>query len=743
VTALAGTLPSDERTLPEQGSVLGFVDRDGAECRLNLLVEGAHCAACIQAVEGAVAAEPGVTEARLNLTLRRLTLRWHGDAADADRLAARIEAAGYKVVPFDPEFLEQSDQQTWRSLLRALAVAGFAASNAMMLSIPVWVGFATDMAEGTRLLLQAISGLVAVPAVLYGGRLFYQSAWNALRAGRTNIDVPITLGLLLTLGISMVELLRGGPHVYFDSAASLLFVLLLGRVLEFRVRARARQTLEQFLLMQSRGATRVMDDGTLAHLRAADILPGMVLLVRPGEQVPVDGTILSGHSEMDRAAVTGEPVPLSVAPGDALVAGMINGGGALHLRADRAMADSHLAEMARLVEAAETRRGHMVALADKVSAIWTPIIHACAAGTFLYWLFLGGAGFATSLLYAVAVLIIACPCAIGLAVPAVQVVSRGALLRRGILLRGGDVLERLAAVNRVVLDKTGTLTEGRPRLLRDPSRDPAALSLAAGLAAHSLHPLARALAAAMPAGSAVELVGDVREVPGAGLEWQGAQGAVRLGSAGFCGVAPGFGAGETEAASTVWLSRPGVPPVCFRFADTVRAEAAELVADLKRAGLAPSILSGDAQGPVAELAKRLDVPAVAAADPATKLAALEALRAQGAHVLMVGDGVNDAPALAGADVSASFTHGAPVSQCAADIVLPAGRLTLLPEAMRISRRALGLMRQNMIIAAIYNAALVPVAMTGHVTPLAAAIAMSVSSLTVTLNALRAGWGRWT
>ena len=244
--------------MPAQGgSVQGFVEQVAGECRLNLLVDGAHCAACIQAVEMAVAGEPGLVEARLNLTLRRLSLRWRGDPALGDRLAAKVKDAGYTSVPFDPAFLENSDQQAWRHLLRSLALAGFASSNAMMLSIPVWVGIATDMAEGTRLLLQAISALVAIPAVILGGRVFYRSAWAAVRAGRTNIDVPITLGLLLTLGISMAELMRGGAHVYFDSAASLLFVLLLGRVLEFRVRARARHTMEQFLLLQSRGATRV------------------------------------------------------------------------------------------------------------------------------------------------------------------------------------------------------------------------------------------------------------------------------------------------------------------------------------------------------------------------------------------------------------------------------------------------------------------------------------------------------
>lgn len=332
-------------------------------------------------------------------------------------------------------------------------------------------------------------------------------------------------------------------------------------------------------------------------------------------------------------------------------------------------------------------------------------------------------------------LIIACPCAIGLAVPAVQVVSRGALLRRGILIRGGDVLERLANIDRVVLDKTGTLTVGRPSLLPDPGRDPADLYLAASIAAHSLHPLARALAAAV---NVTPVAGSVREVSGAGLEWAGPDGLVRLGSAAFCGV------GGTPDATSIFLARPHQIPVTFQFADQMRPDALALVSTLNGLGLAPSILSGDAAGPVAEIALTLGIPATATVSPADKLANLEAMRGQGHRVLMLGDGVNDAPALAAAYVSASFSHGAPVSQCAADIVLPGGNLSLLPGTLALARRALSLMRQNMALAALYNAALIPLAMAGQVTPLAAAIAMSVSSLTVTLNALRAGRGvAWT
>lgn len=705
-------------------TIAAFVREEAGENRLDLLVDGAHCAACIRAIEGGLAADPAVSRARLNLGLRRLSIAFRGGVEHADALAARVEQLGYRVAPFDPGHLGRLEAEAGREWLRAMAIAGFAATNVMMLSLAVWAGQVQDMTPNTQYFLQWAAAIVTVPAVLLAGRPFFRSAMAILRRGRTNIDVPIALGLIMTLAISLAELLRQGRDVYFDSAASLLFVLLIGRYLDHRVRARGRLAIEQLMMLQAGGATVIQPDGTTAALPAHRIVPGMRILVRPGERVPVDGRVLEGRSDLDTAIVTGESLPRAVAPGDPVLAGCINRAGSLQLTATAGAADSHLADIVRLIEAAEERRGRLATLSDRVAAIWTPIIHGLALTTLAFWWLAGGASLAEALLHAVSVLIIACPCAIGLAVPAVQVVAGGALLRRGILLRGGDVLERLARIDTVVFDKTGTLTETLPVLAEQPA-EADALRLAAAMARSSRHPLAQAIAAALPAVPPVP----VQEVPGGGL----IHGECRLGSAAFCGLS---GTGdETE----VWLLRPGAQPARFGFADRLRPDAAALVAALQGSGVAVHMLSGDRPAAVARLAARLGIArAEGGLTPAEKLARLEALRAGGRRCLMVGDGLNDAPALAAADVGASFAEGAAATQGAADLILPGGRLAALAEARGMARRALGVMQQNLAISALYNGALIPLAMAGLVTPLNAAIAMAASSLTVTLNALRAG-----
>lgn len=729
--ALAQPRPIDSPVPEPTRSVTAFVDPCATGGRIHLLVEGVHCAACIRAVEGALTSDPAVRSARLNLTLRRLTVEFSGAPEYADALARRVEALGYDVAPFDPAHLERVDDQTGRMLLRALAISAFASSNVMMLSLAVWAGQAQDMAPATQSLFQWLSAVVTLPAVALGGRPFFRSAWRAVRGGHTNIDVPIALGILLTTAMSLVELLRQGRDVYFDSATALLFVLLVGRYLDFRVRARARGAVERLLMLRAYGAAVCRDDGRVEIVPADQVRVGMVVLVRAGERLPVDGRVVEGRSSLDVSIVTGESLPVDVAPGRDVLAGSVNGGGVLRIRATHAIDRSHLAEMVRLVEQAEAQRGPAVALADRVARLWTPVIHGIALATFLGWWLGVGVGPADALLHAVSVLIIACPCAIGLAVPAVQVVATGALLKRGVLLRSGDALERLAVIDAVVFDKTGTLSEGQPQVVSWP-QDAEAIRCAASMAAGSRHPLARAISAAVPG---VVPAADVVEWPGQGLALNDAGGECRLGSASFCGVAQG----ETSSHSEVWLTRPGHAHARFAFADPPRADAACVLGDIRARGLGVTLLSGDRAEAVAAFAAQVGLEeARGALLPADKMAHLNDACQAGRRVLMVGDGLNDAPALAAAHVSASFTHGAGASQSAADIVLPSQRLAALVEAIDIARRALRIIRENLVLAALYNVALVPVAVLGLASPLGAALAMAASSLTVTLNALRAG-----
>ncbi len=523
---------------------------------LHLMVDGLHCGGCVRRIERALAAEPGVESARVNLTTRRLVVSWRGAAATAARLVEAVTREGYRATPYDPRQLAAGDAEAERRLLRALAVAGFAAGNVMLLSISVWAGEAYAMGDATRALMHWFSALIALPAIAYAGQPFFASALGALRHRRTNMDVPISVGILLAAGMSLFETLRGGPHAYFDSAVTLLFFLLIGRFLDLRARGQARSAAARLLALGAEAVTVLTADGRRQVLPAASVAPGMTVLVAAGERIGIDGRILAGRSEIDTSLITGESLPRAVGVGDPVFAGTINQGAPLRLEATAVGDSTLLAEIVRLMELAEQRRARYVILADRIARLYAPAVHGLALATFLGWVLIGGIAWQTALLYAVAVLIITCPCALGLAVPAVQVIASGRLLRRGVLLKSATALERLAEVDTVVLDKTGTLTLGHPTL--DRGCDPAALELAASLAGASRHPLARALCRAAPS---VPVADGVEEVPGQGLRC----GKVRLGNRGWCGIE----AADEVAGPELWLARPDRPPVRFTFSDSV------------------------------------------------------------------------------------------------------------------------------------------------------------------------------
>jgi Cu2+-exporting ATPase len=632
-------------------------------------------------------------------------------------------------VPFDPERQAQADAGEEKDLLRAMAVAGFAAANVMLLSVSVWAGQFQDMGVATRALMHWFSALIALPAILYAGRPFFRSAWQALKALRTNMDVPISLAVLLAGGVSLHETITGGAHAYFDSAITLLFFLLVGRYLDRRARGRAREAGTRLLALRAKAVTVIGADGVSRLLPPEQIVPGMTVLVAAGERIGADGRVIDGASEIDQSLITGEALPQAVGVGDGVFAGTLNGSGALTIEVSDAGEDTLLAEIARLMEAAEQRRARYVALADRVARLYAPVVHGLALAAFLGWWLVGGLAWQPALLIAVAVLVITCPCALGLAVPAVQVIASGRLLRQGVLLKSATALERLAEVDTVVFDKTGTLTTGTPALTRDPTIDDETLRLAASLAGASRHPLARALARAVPN---VPVAASVSEEPGRGLSLQTEAGEVRLGSRVWCGVE------ETgESGPELWLARPDRDPVRFGFSETLRADAEAVVAKLQAKGLAVELLSGDRPATVAAIAERLGIAAWRAAQsPADKCARLAALADEGRKVLMVGDGLNDAPALAAAHVSLSPSSAADLSQTAADAVFQGAKLGPVVETLATARRAGALVHQNFALAFGYNLIAIPVAVAGLVTPLIAALAMSASSIAVISNALR-------
>ena len=701
---------------------------DGASS-LTLAIDGLHCAACVWLIESVLSRMPGVVSARVNMTTRRLRLVWRAGEADPRELVGRIVALGYRLTPFDEAAADDEGEARQRALLRAMAVAGFAAGNVMLLSVSVWAGHAQDMGPATRDLMHWISALIAVPAIAYAGRPFFRPALAALSAGRVNMDVPISLAVILAAGMSLVQTATGQPHAYFDSAVTLLFFLLVGRYLDARSRGRARSVAANLLALRVRAVTVLGDDGGSRIIAPAEVAAGMTVLVAAGERIPVDGRIASGASDIDTAAITGESIPRPARPGGRVLAGTVNLTGPLRIVVDSVGEDTILAEILRLVETAEQGRARHVALADRVARLYAPAVHSLALATLAGWLILG-AGWQASLLAAIAVLIITCPCALALAVPAVQVAAAGRLLKGGILVKSRTALERLAEADTIVFDKTGTLTGGRPVLLRDDHWTEADLAEAATLAAASRHPLARALAAASAVAKPAE---GVEEIPGSGLRF----GTARLGSRDWCGVAHAEEADGPE----LWFARAGRPVLRFAFRDEPRADAEEVVAALQGLGYRVELLSGDRPIVAGAMAGRLGIVHWrGGCTPAAKAARLGELAAAGHRVCMVGDGLNDAPALGLAHVSLSPAEAAEIAQNAADAVFQGDRLRPVLELLMVARRARRLVLQNLGLAFAYNAVTIPLAMAGLVTPLIAAAAMSGSSIAVVGNALRLGRG---
>ncbi len=685
-----------------------------------------HCAACIAKIEQGLEAEPGVRGARVNLTRKRASITADPEITPA-HLVRVVEALGYEAYELDTASLRATEtDRAGRDLLMRMAVAGFASMNVMLLSISVWSG----AEDATRDLFHWISAAIALPTIAFAGQPFFRNAWIALRAGRLNMDVPISLAILLAVATSLWETVLSGEHAYFDAAVALTFFLLAGRYLDHRTRAVARSAAEELTALEVPRACRISADGQEEEVDVTALAPGDLIRVRPGSRLPVDGEVTDGTSELDRSFLTGETIPVFAGPGHAVSAGEVNLSGPMTVRATAVGADTSLHRMADLVAVAEAGRARYTSLADRAAKLYAPGVHILSALAFLGW-FIATWDVRTALNIAAAVLIITCPCALGLAVPAVTTAASGKLFRRGMLIKHETALERLAEVDVVVFDKTGTLTEGDPKLIATEAITSQNLSLARALAEGTSHPLARAIVQlAKERGVTAATLEDVREVPGYGVLGRSPEGEVRLGRADWVGVAPGAG---TETCLRVGADAP----VRFAFEDALREGAAETVRELIKDGKRVILVSGDTQSAVAGLAVRVGIAEwVAAARPEDKVQRIEALARDGAHVLMVGDGLNDTAALAAAHVSISPASALDAARAASDIVLLGRSLAPVAGALGLARQARSRITENFRIATIYNIIAVPLAVAGLATPLIAALAMSASSITVSLNALR-------
>ncbi len=712
----------------------------------SMAVEGMTCAACALTIEEALRDVPGVVSAEVGAASRRARVVWRADAARPSQWLAAVRRAGYRGVPLSDLTLRAERRRESRLMLWRWLVAGLCMMQVMMYAYPEYTAAPGDISDEARRLLRWASWVLSLPVMLFSCGPFFRAALRDLRLRRVGMDTPVALGILITfagstLGTFEPEGIFGG-EVYFDSLTMFVFFLLSSRWLETRLRDRTGGALDLLLQRLPAGVQRERADGRCEQVAAHRVVVGDVLHVKPGEAFVADALVLDGETLVDEALLSGESRPVARGPGETVLAGSYNLAAAVRVRVTAAGSDTRFAEIAALMDEAAHSRPRLALLADRIARPFLLLVLVAAGGAGLFW-WQHDPGHA--LMVAVAVLVVTCPCALSLATPAAMLASAGALAQRGVLVRRLQALEALAKVDTVVFDKTGTLTRdalalGEVRTRAGVERGQA-LAMAAALARHSLHPASRALAAAGAGGPNEEAwqVSDLGEEAGRGLSgrlkrngwpWPGE---VRLGSAAHCGA----DAASAPQDMTVWLADERGVLASFVLHEDVRIDAAATLQRLARMGVAVQLLSGDATASVARVADQLGVrEARGGCSPQHKLQALRTLQEQGRHTAMVGDGLNDGPVLAGADVSFAFGQSVPLAQAQADFVAPGSALMVVADTLALARRTMAVVRQNLAWAALYNAVSVPLAVAGWMPAWLAGLGMAASSLLVVLNALR-------
>ena len=705
----------------------------------HLAITGMYCAACTLTVEDALARLPGVDSVEVNGPAALVKVVWSpAQSRPSDWLAA-LRRAGYGALPAGDVLAAQPRRQAARLMLWRWLVAGFCMMQVMMYAYPAYIAAPGEIAADAVALLGWASWVLTLPVVLFSCRPFFSAAWRDVRNGRIGMDVPVALGVLVAFGASTAATFGGGGEVWYDSVTMFVFFLLSGRLLELRLRDRTAGALEALMRRLPHSVDRKDAAGRFERVPVRRLQPGDLIRVLPGEVIPADGAVEAGKSRVDEALLTGESKPLLRTPGLAVVAGSQNLSGVLEVRVQGTGRQTRYADIVALMERASMDKPRLAQLADRVASPFLLLVLLAAAGAAAWW-WPSGASHAIGV--AVAVLIVTCPCALSLATPAATLAAAGALARRGVLVRRLQALEDAAGIDTLLFDKTGTLTEDRFSVSRVVGRAGADLAQvrqqAAALAGQSLHPASRAIAASFERGpwSALE----VDETTGQGLrgrlavEGLQAGGWFRLGSASFCDAADasslGSGLQVHLADASGWLAS-------FDLDETLRPDAAAAVTELRALGIAVHMLSGDRSHAVGRLAERAGIAGFRAeCRPEDKLAHLHALQRQGHRVAMVGDGMNDGPALARADLSVVIGQAVPLAQARADVVVPGGQLLAIAALLRQARRARRVVWQNLAWAALYNAVSVPLAIAGAMPPWLAGLGMAASSLLVVLNSTR-------
>lgn len=731
--AVSGQVHLQERELLASSQML-----DDERVQTDFVVPGMHCIACIRTLETEIGKLDFVEKVRANLSLKKVSIVWNLGAGRIVEIDEAITNVGFDHSPFDLHHMDASQtQKASTKLLIALAVAGFAAVNIMLLSVSVWSG--AD-AETTRL-FHLISGVIAVPTVFFSGRPFFVSALSSLRVGRLNMDVPISLAVLLALGMSVYESMIGGQEAYFDAAVTLLFFLLIGRYLDHLMREKARSSVVQLSQLTAKGAMVIDEDGSLSYAELSEIQPGMTIRIMAGERVSVDGDVIAGSSDLDRSLVTGESTPIAIGKGGAVEAGTLNLTGAIDVLVTRDARHSFLAEIIRMMEAAEKGRGKFTRIADRMAQIYAPAVHVLAAAAFIGWMIATGGQWHQSIYVAISVLIITCPCALGLAVPVAHVIAARRLFRQGILIRDGSAFERLEEVSYILFDKTGTLTSSTPQATLPVFENSVDASIAKTLATHSAHPYSKAVASTLEYLDPC-VVDDIQEVPGAGMEGLIDGTKVRLGRVSWAQAILSEQDNEPAKDGGFGFAVAGGKLVRIELHETLRQEAQQAIVSLKNSGIGLALVSGDGEKRVAKVAEELAIEDwFATQSPADKLSLIQKAAQSGSKILMVGDGLNDSPALAAAHVSMAPANACDIARQNADFVFTRPSLAAVPFAIETAQRTGRIVHQNFGLAIIYNSIAIPFAIAGMVTPLIAAIAMSASSIVVVANSMRLNGGK--
>lgn len=749
-----------------------FIKEENGKFEIFLAVDGLHCAACVWLIESILQKQNNVILARLNLSKKYLRIVWQSQKELIKDYIKIINEIGYKLYPFDELILAEQEKKYNNDLVKCLAVAGFGAGNVMLFSSILWFSNLNLIGQATIDLMHFASAMIALPVIAYAARPFFKSAAISIKSRSFNMDVPIAVAIFLACTVSLIESFNSAKHVYFDSAVMLIFFLLIGRYLDFRARKKAFDIAKEFSILSANFARLIENDNNIKIIATKNIKKDMFLLVVAGDKIPADAIIIEGESEIDNSIITGETLPKKVINGDKVYAGAINLSLPIKIKVEKNHDQSLLSEIVKIVENAESQKNKFVKIADKIARSYTPIVHLVAFATFSLWYFFLDSGFENALLNATAVLIITCPCALALAVPIAQTITISNLIKRGILAKSGEALEKINEVEVIIFDKTGTLTAGKPKLinilglnknLNEEEKD-FYLMLAASLAKYSSHPLSASLVASNLQNT-IDL--KVTEEQGFGLSSIYDHKILKLGKKDFVLIlndsipfqfsnqAHEFkGEAEQMYFSTCASQDPqnlcasfekwngmtkcyfkfGDDEILFLFEDRLKSDASDVIQKLKLLNKEIILLSGDNKIIVEETAKTLGITEFYFEK--TPLEKMEFLKSLNKKIMMIGDGINDAPALALSDVSVSFCKAANIAQNTADIVLWGEKLSPILDIFSITKQQFKIIKENLAIALIYNLLAVPFAIMGYVTPLIAAIAMSSSSILVLLNSLR-------